>query len=64
LWHLPEFSCGSPEKMLIAFYESGNADELRLFLCKNCIDGMDFEKAHPNQGTKYIPEIITTPESV
>ncbi|MDR1245917.1 MAG: hypothetical protein LBK57_02685 [Clostridiales Family XIII bacterium] len=35
--------------MLIAFYESGKADELRLLLCENCIDGMDFEKAHPNQ---------------
>jgi Fic family protein len=30
--------------MLIAFYESGNADELRRFLCENCIDGMDFER--------------------
>ena len=29
-------------KMLIAFYESGDTDELSQFLYENCIDGMDF----------------------
>jgi len=29
--------------MLIAFYESGDAEELSRFLYENCVDGMDFE---------------------
>jgi hypothetical protein len=30
-------------KMLIAFYESGDSDELSSFIYENCVDGMDFE---------------------
>jgi hypothetical protein len=29
--------------MLIAFYESGDSEELSRFIYENCVDGMDFE---------------------
>jgi hypothetical protein len=40
--HHPTF-----RNMLIAFYESGDPDELCRFLYENCIDGMDFEAEAP-----------------
>ena len=40
--------------MLIAYYESGNADELSRFLYDNCVDGIDFDYQSDNLRTDNV----------
>lgn len=44
-------------KLLINYYESNKADEIKLFIYDKCIDGIDFEKVKTNKSRDKSREI-------